>query len=277
QSFLAESEQALRLAEELGRSLRGEVSSLGAKLRVSEEETRALQEANADLQTLVTTGGKQIREVQSRLEDLSQQHAAAEQEAVASRKAIEALRLHNESLQSSLATSEGGRAAAVQIELALQEQLRQVLVAREEDTSSLHELRQHCEVLSSRNEAGEALLNSTCAQLADAQARCDRLDNENRALNDRIRDFEVRMTDLLRLKEQAEDRCSSRLREKEENERHLMEQVQTLSSEALDSASLVKGLQAEVLRLSQEVDRLMREVERLAAEVEDASKKASDS
>ncbi|KAM7314282.1 myosin-6 [Ixodes scapularis] len=277
QSSLAESEQALRLAEEFGRSLRGEVSSLGAKLRVSEEQTRALQEANADLQTLVTTGGEQLRDVQSRLEDLSQQHAAAEREAVASRKANEALRLHNESLQSSLATSEGGRTAAVQTVLALQEQLRQVLAAREEDASSLHELRQHCEALSSRNEAGEASLKSTCAQLADAQARCDRLDNENRALNDRIRDFEVRMTDLLRLKEQAEDRYRSCFQEKEENERHLKEQVQTLSSEALDSASLVKGLQAEVSRLSQEVDRLLREVERLTAEVEDARKTASDS
>ncbi|CAN7981073.1 unnamed protein product, partial [Ixodes pacificus] len=276
-SSLAESEQALRSAEELGRSLRDEVSSLGAKLRASEEETRALQEANADLQTLVTTGGKQLREVQSRLEDLSQRHAAAEREAVASREANEALRLHNESLQSSLATSEGGRAAAVQTVLALQEQVRQALAAREEDASSLHELRRHCEALSSRNEAGEASLKSTCAQLADAQARSDRLNNENRALNDRIRDLEVRTTDLLRLQEQAEDRYRSCFREKEENERQLKEQVEALSSEAGDSASLVEGLQADVSRLSQEVDRLLREVEKLAAEVEDARKRASDS
>ncbi|KAG0412996.1 hypothetical protein HPB47_009860 [Ixodes persulcatus] len=157
QSSLAESEQALRSAEELGRTLRDEVSSLAAKLRVSEEETRALQEANVDLQTLVTTGGEQLQEVQSRLKDLSQRHAAAEQEAVASREANEALRLHNESLQSSLERSEGGRASAAQTVLALQEQLRQVLAAREEDKSSLHELRQHCEALSSRNEAGRSI------------------------------------------------------------------------------------------------------------------------
>ncbi|KAG0415753.1 hypothetical protein HPB47_007102 [Ixodes persulcatus] len=252
---LTESEQAILSMKVLQARSQDEASSLGRKLRTSEEERDALRKANADLRAFATTGSQQLQDMRRQLDAVSQQRDSIGQEARSLQKAAEALQLQNQLLRSSLETSEAGKAAAeascmeaTRSIRALREQLQEALLARKDAESSLQMLRRDCADLRAQNKSGGASLESTRAELAEALVRCDRLDDKNQALRDLVGDLEVQLKSLEHLKKRAED----------------------------DYYNAVRESQSEASKLREENGRLALEVERLKTEAEEAAKRASD-
>ncbi|KAG0412997.1 hypothetical protein HPB47_009861 [Ixodes persulcatus] len=280
---LTESEKAVLSMKELQARSLDEASSLGRKLRTSEEERDALLKANAELRAFATTGSQQLQDMRRQLDTVSQQRDSIGQEARSLQKAGEALQLQNQLLRSSLEASKAGKAAAeascmeaTQSIRALREQLQEALSARKDDEFSLQTLRQDCADLRAQNELGGASLESTRAELAEVLARCGRLDDENQALRDLVGDLEVQLKNLEHLKKRAEDDYYKCVEEKERHKDALKEHIEALASEARDSASAVRESQSEASKLREENGRLALEVERLKTEAEEAAKRASD-
>lgn len=273
---LAESEQAACSLDKLCSSYRDEIASLKKELQTSAEQRTFLLKANAELETFALTETHKLHDMQCELESVSQQHVAIDTEACSLRKAVETLELQNQSLQSSLETLEASSIEAMLTIRTLREELQQARSAQEEDSSLLQKLQQDCETLRSQNEAGNASLNSTCTQLAEARLRCDNLENQNRQLEERIADLEARIEDLLHLKEQAEEDYQKGIEETEKGKDVLQAQVDALSLEARDSADSAERARAEVARLCEENGRLALRVGRLGADVEGVSKRASE-
>ncbi|CAN8007006.1 unnamed protein product, partial [Ixodes hexagonus] len=274
---LAESEQAVRSLDKLRTGCQDEVSSLRKELQTSTDERNALLKANSELQTFAAAETQKLRELQCQLDDTSQQRNCVDQEAHTLREANETLLLRIQSLESSLEVSENSCVEAMRTIGTLRDQLQRALLAQERDASSLRQLQWDCEVLRTQNGSGEASLRSTCAQLTESQARCLQLEEGNGALRGRIGDLETQVKDLLRLEKQAKENCQKCIEETEKSKEVLKAQVDALTSEARDSASLAERSRSEVSRLCEDNSRLLHEVERLNADMEEARKRANDS